>query len=199
MKAYLALYMLMSQVIKGSIQEYWSKRKIVETSVFTEVMNFSRFNQISRFLHFSDPDFTMAEDKLKKLRPVISYMENKFQRTYSIEKNVAIDESLVKLRARLSYVQFNPKKRARFGVKIYKICESSSGYCAGFKIYTGDDRTIDMPASSAVVLHLAEPYLNLGHVVYIDNWYTSPDLCKKLLENKTHVVGTANQIKTKHA
>jgi hypothetical protein len=34
---------------------------------------------------------------------------------------------------------FNAIDRARFGIKLNKICQSSSGYCLSFKIYTGDD------------------------------------------------------------
>lgn len=50
-----------------------------------------------------------------------------------------------------------------------------------------------MPASSAVVLDLAKPILNQGHVIYVDNWYNSPNLCKLFLDNNTHIMGTANQ------
>lgn len=55
--------------------------------------------------------------------------------------------------------------------------ESSSGYCPGFKIHPEDDKTPGMPAGSAVVYHLAEPFFDLGHIIFIDNWYMkSPKL-----------------------
>lgn len=72
--------------------------------------------------------------KLRKLRLVINYLSSKFSSFYSPGEDIAIDESLVKLRARLGYIQYNPSKRARFGIKIYKICDSKSGYCMDFKI-----------------------------------------------------------------
>ncbi|KAG8239481.1 hypothetical protein J437_LFUL018989 [Ladona fulva] len=56
---------------------------------------------------------------------------------YDPQQNLAVDESLMKFRGRLSYVQYNPSKRAQFGVKFYKICESTYGYCMQFSIYTG--------------------------------------------------------------
>ncbi|XP_054282844.1 piggyBac transposable element-derived protein 4-like [Macrosteles quadrilineatus] len=192
LKAYFALYILMGQVRKPTIKMYWTSRKILETPIYAEVMTYQRFKLISRFLHFADEEFAEQGDKLKKLRPVISYMQTKFMHTYTMNQTLAIDESLVKLRARLSYVQFNPKKRARFGIKVYKLCESASGYCGDFKIYTGDDKAPNIPASEAVVMQLADSVLDLGHILYIDNWYSSPGLCKRVLERKTHVVGTVN-------
>lgn len=98
----------------------------------------------------------------------------------------------MKLRARLSYIQYIP--RARFGIKIYKLCESSSGYCRGFKIYTGEDKTPGMLCSEAVVLELVEPLLKLAHL-YIENWYISPKLLQILVE-KTLPIGTVDSYHT---
>jgi hypothetical protein len=79
--------------------------------------------------------------------------------------------------------------------KIYKICESESGYCLGFDIYTGkkpNEATEGMPTSEAVVMNLMEPYLDKGHTVFVDNWYTSPSLFISLTERQTNAVGTVS-------
>lgn len=109
-----------------------------------------------------------------------------------MKKDISIDESLMKFRGRLSYKQFNPSKRARFGVKIYKLCESESGYCYQFKIYTGNDKTnCDDSASECVVKELAESVLHRSHTLYMDNWYSSPKLFMTLSHKyKTNVIGT---------
>lgn len=191
MRAYFALYILIGQVKKPKLQMNWSKRKVIETPIYAETMSFARFTSISRFLHFSDDDFTVVGDKLWKLRPVISYLQTKFMNVYELEKDITIDESLMKLRARVDYIQFNRTKRARFGIKIYKLCESSSGYCADFKVYTGAQPNLSkLPVSEVVVQNLMEPFVNKGHVLHLDNWYSSPLLYKALLEKDTHVIGT---------
>lgn len=46
-------------------------------------------------------------------------------------------QSLMKFKGRLGCVVFVRIKRARDGIKFYKLCESSLGYCLNFKIYTG--------------------------------------------------------------
>lgn len=135
-KTYFALYVLMGQIKKPSIRLYWSTRKILETKIYSITMSYKRFVNISRFLHFSDDNMTERDDKLRKLRPVIEYIRSKFLSVFNPGKEVVIDESLVKLRARLGYIQFNPSKRARFGIQIYKICDSKTGYCMDFIKYT---------------------------------------------------------------
>ena len=89
----------------------------------------------------------------------------------------------------------NPSKRARFEIKIYKLCESSSGYCIRFKIYVGTDKIpgTDIPASESVVLEVAQPILKKGYTLYMDNWYSSPQLFLKLLKQNTDVVGTVRK------
>lgn len=66
-------------------------------------------------------------DKLFKISPIINYLKNEFA-TYRPNEELSIDESPTKFRGHLSYVQFKKLIRARFGIKIYKICEYSSGY-----------------------------------------------------------------------
>lgn len=69
----------MSQVKKPDIKMNWSKRKIIETPFYSTVMARDRFFDISRFLHFSDNTSVWnTNDKLRKIRPIISYFETKF-------------------------------------------------------------------------------------------------------------------------
>lgn len=192
MKAYFALCILMSQVRKSRIQLYWSKNRCIETPIYSETMSRERFLLISCFLHFTDDTVTgEASDKLKKIRPIITHFLEKFSSLYLLSENIALDESLMKFRGRLPYVQCNRSKRARFGIKIYKICDGNTGYCHSFRIYTGDDM-IDpsLPASTNVVMHMCKSLFHKGHSLYLDNWYMSPDLCKRVSENGTNIVGT---------
>ena len=40
---------------------------------------------------------------------------------------------------------------------------------------------------------MCEPLFNKGHSLYLDNWYTSPDLCKRVLGKGTNIVRTVRQ------
>ncbi|XP_069992306.1 piggyBac transposable element-derived protein 4-like [Penaeus vannamei] len=82
--------------------------------------------------------------------------------------------SLWKFRGRFAAVTFNPSKRSRFGVKVYKLAASegpSNGYICAFEIYTGMDKG-DIPASQRAVIHLMEQ----GHE---RGWHsTCPLICR---------------------
>jgi hypothetical protein len=191
MRAYIALVILMSQVRKSRIQLYWSKNRCLETPIFHETMSRERFQLISRFLHLTDDKNADKNDKLKIIRPIIEHFSTKFANLYLPADGIALDESLMKFRGRLSFVQCNRSKRARFVIKLYKICESSSGYCSYFKIYVGDDITDpSLPAGTNVVLNMSEPLLDKGHTLYLDNWYSSPDLFRRLTDRQTNAIGT---------
>jgi hypothetical protein len=62
-----------------------------------------------------------------------------------------------------------------------------------FKIYVGDDVTDSgLPAITNVVLNLCESLLDRGHTLFLDNWYSSPDLFRRLTGRKTNVIGTVS-------
>lgn len=106
-------------------------------------------------------------------------------------RNISIDESLMKFKGQRSYKQYNPSKRARFGIQYYKLCESSTGHVKKISIYTGQDReATNIPVSTSVVMKMLKDVKTTGHNLYIDNWCSSPNLFMDLHNMKFNVVGT---------
>ena len=77
------------------------------------------------------------------------------------------------------------------------VSEPSIGYICGFDIYTGDasgqsqgnaQELQDASKASYIVLGLLDSVqlLDMGHHVYFDNYYNSPDLIDLLHKRKTH-------------
>lgn len=54
-----------------------------------------------------------------------------------------IDESLM-WNGRLSFKQYIPSKRYRFGVKVFLICDWKTGYIIDMIMYTGRDTEINL-------------------------------------------------------
>ena len=48
----------------------------------------------------------------------------------------------------------------------------------------------DAGLATRVVMHSTEPLRNIGHVVFTDNFYTSPQLAASLMEHGLHLVGS---------
>jgi hypothetical protein len=111
--------------------------------------------------------------------------------------NVCIDESLLLFKGNLSFRQYIPSKASRFGIKFFVICDCATGYVLNFIVYTGKTTEyvthMHMGISGSVVLTLMEPYLDRGHTLYVDNWYTSPILFQKLHDRKTNACGTVRR------
>jgi hypothetical protein len=97
----------------------------------------------------------------------------------------------------LSFKQFIPTKRHRFGIKVFFICDCQTGVVLDFIIYTVSSTEFkldkNLGKSSSVVMTLMKPYLNKGHSLFLDNWYTSSRLFEKLHEFKTGARGTVRK------
>ncbi|XP_064650011.1 piggyBac transposable element-derived protein 4-like [Lineus longissimus] len=183
----------MGIVKKPVLKHYWSRNPMIETPFFNNTIPRDRALKILKNLHFADNTQADAGDRLWKVRHTIDTLVDKFKTNYMISRETSTDESLLKFKGRLKFRQYNPQKRARFGIKVYKVCQSTGvahGYTWNIKVYTGQDKDKDEPASAAVVLDLNRELLNKGYNVYIDNLYSSPDLYVKLHKAKTNVCGT---------
>lgn len=116
-----------------------------------------------------------------------------------------MDEELLLWKGRLVFKQYIPLKQARFGIKIFSLCENS-GYLWNSYVYLGKepDQHVGDPqlvnrlgASGAVVPRLLKDLLGKGYHVYVDNWYTGEPLFAYLYENDTAACGTARKNRLK--
>ena len=100
-------------------------------------------------------------------------------------------------KVRLAFKQYIPSKRRRFGIKLFVICDCRTRVVLDFIIYTGSSTALELDQSlgksGSVVMTLMKPYLNKGHSLFLDNWYTTPLLFEKLHELKTGACGTVRK------
>ncbi|XP_042871046.1 piggyBac transposable element-derived protein 4-like [Penaeus japonicus] len=97
-------------------------------------------------------------------------------------------------KGRLGFRQYIPSKRHRYGIKAFVLCDCQTGYILDIIPYTGKDTALDRHAdvgvSGSVVLTMLGPYKGRGHIVYLDNWYSSPLLFSNLHALKIGACGT---------
>jgi hypothetical protein len=77
----------------------------------------NRFTHITRFLHFLDNKSRDPKVEFRKLMPVVDYFYSKFKRLYFMQKDVSIDESLMKFKIKTRHKILGPSKRTMFGIK----------------------------------------------------------------------------------
>ena len=196
MYSFLALILLMPHVKKHEIQVYWTTNPMTETSFFAKYMRRDRFVQLLRYLHFADNNNPNANDSLWKIRNIFDNLNTKFGNLFTPFQKLVIDESLILFKGRLRFKQYIPSKRHRFGIKLFVICDCETGILLKVLVYTASD--VDIPhdplgMSAAIIRELMRPYLNKGHLLYTDNWYTDPRVALYLHQNETGYCGTVKK------
>ena len=201
-KIFLGLAFNMGLSKKNESHSYWSTRPIHHMPIFSAVMSRTRFDMIMRFLHFNDnsqypPRDHPNHDKLYKLRPLINSFTKRFSEVFIPDQNICVDESLIHFTGRLHFKQYIPSKRARYGIKMNKLCDRDTGYVHTFRIYEGKDSQLQPPdcptyigTSGKIVWDLAYPLFNKGYHLYVDNYYSSLPLFRHLYCEQTLACGT---------
>lgn len=188
MYIFFALMLLMPHVKKNNIKDYWSTSVLLSTPIFGKIMTQDRFLLLLRVLHFNDNRNQIPGDRLFKIKTIVESLRKKFKSTYQPHQKVCVDESIVEWKGQLQFKQYIPSKRHRFGIKLFVLCDCKSGFVLDFLIYTGDNTHITINETlklyGSVISTLMEPYVNKGHIIYMDNWYSSPTLFEYLLKKR---------------
>ena len=148
-----------------------------------------------RYLHFADnaqaPRARSADsNKLYKIQPFLDLIIPRFQQVCKPQRQLAIDETLIKFNGKVHFRQYLPKKSGRFGIKAFTFAESSTGYLLNSKIYTGKEgNAVERDLGKKAVLCVMEPFLDKGYYVFMVNYYTSVALFEELEERKTLACG----------
>jgi len=153
----------------------------------------SRFYHILWFLHFMDNNRTVdIHDRLWKIRGLFEILRTNFAKFYNPSEHLVVDKVTVKFKGRVIFKQYIPKKSKHFGIKLYKLCDSN-GYTYDMDVYLGKDRqrvTQHPTATHATVTNLTRRVEGVGHKLYMDNFFSSPDLYDDLIQKKIYCCGT---------
>lgn len=161
-------------------------------------MSRNRYCEIHRYLHFANNEEEEAHNRLGKFGTVLALLKYNFKSQFYPFQNLVIDESMVLFKCRLSFKQFIKTKRHRFGIKLYVLYDCETGIILDFIVYVGketnpQENASGLGATGEIVNSLLEPYLNKGHSLFTDNFYTSLTLSTFLYEKKTNSCGTVRQ------
>jgi hypothetical protein len=137
MRLFIALILDMGIITKLGLKLYWTRNYILHTLIFHATFSLKRFQLLPCYLHFVNDEDTDNNDHIRKIRPLLEMLSTSFRKTYMPEQNISVDESLMLFKGGLLMKQSILLKRARFGIKIFFVCESNSGYAWDFSIYTG--------------------------------------------------------------
>lgn len=157
--------------------------------VLSSTMSGRRYQQILRVICCSPP----GSRSKGKVQPLIDMLIARFQSVYGPGKELSLDESLLHFRGRLGFRVYIKNKKNRYGIKFFEVT-TSDGYLLNMEMYNSGAQAAVLDNSvsktTALVLRLLEPYIMKGHHIFMDNYYNSYELSKKLLNLRTHTNGT---------
>ena len=146
----------------------------------------NRFQQLVRFIHFTDNETADQQDRLQKLRPLVDKLCTNFSGLRIPNEILAIDKTTIKFGRRLLFRQLNPEKGSKNGIKLFKIC-NPGGYTCKVMVCTGKKKGVsenNVRASDRVVLSLIDEYLDEERTLVVNNYYTNAAIATKLLHKK---------------
>lgn len=165
------------------------------------VMSYKRFLFLTRCLRFDDRTTRISrrkEDKLAALRTIFDCFLRNCNNCYSMSEFATIDEMLHPFRGRCQWIQYIPSKPAKYGIKMYALCDSKTFYTYNLEIYCGLQPNGPYAVSNSpldVVKRLVTPIENSRRNITTDNYYTSIPLADFLLQKKLTLVGTLKKNK----
>ena len=183
---YMGLVILFGIYYLPRLSMYWSPNQMYHSPLVPKCMTFRRFKQINAYFHACDNDKIDQDntDRLIKVRPIIEYFLHKFKKTYTPDKDLCIDEGVLAFKGRLNFKVYNKDKPDKYGIKLYILAESLSGYVSNFDVYCGKGKT-----TKEIVNNLMTEFCNHGYRLYMHNFYNSVQLSQDLLKKISIHVG----------
>lgn len=100
----------------------------------------------------------------------MNFLNDKMSKLYYSGQNITVDEGVYPFLGRVHLVVYMKNKPEKYGTKLFIASDPLTGYTLKFEIYSGKGEADNIPSYT----RLLENYLDKGHTIYMDRFYTSP-------------------------
>lgn len=194
---------------RKSERDYWSKNILLSCPIINAAMPRNKFLAIKSKIKFSKLNEQNSSDRAWRVRTILEIFKKNAQKFGYFSTALSVDEMMVKFHGRTVLLQFMKDKPARFGIKMWAIC-NPDGYLFDCDIYGGKGSNIystdnDVKLSkcalgSRVVLMMAQKLLLstsakkiIQYHLYFDNFFCNPDLMIHLKKIGLKATGTVRR------
>lgn len=181
---------------KENLRDLW---KSDAYPLYRATMSINRFYAIQRFIRFDNVNTRPERLKTSKAAAIselwLLLMQN-LRSNYTPSECLTVDEQLFPFRGRTRFTQYMPAKPAKYGIKIWWVCDAANSYPLSGQIYTGKtSQGREQNQGERVVKDLCVFYKNSGRNIVMDNFFTTLPLARFLMSWKLSVVGTLKKNK----
>jgi len=188
---FLGLLMYMSIVGAPNLERYYSNKSLYSGLWAMRFLPKLRLKQLMCFLKIRNNEGEDPNDKLSKARFLMEFIRRKCQKLFQPFQNICIDERMVRNKGRYSFRQYIRDKPTKWGMKLWVLADSSTGYTYDFDVYLGK-KTASSGFGLAydVVMNLVQSLVHQGYHLFFDNFYTSVQLLRDLIGKGIRACGT---------
>lgn len=134
MEAFIGTLILMGIVKLPRFEMYWSQDKLIHQESIKNNMLQRRLLQMWCYCHLADNSTAIPRgadgfDKLYHVREYLNIILRSIQQEYRLAKNIAINDTKVADKGKLSLKQYIKTKSTKWDLKLWVLCEATSGFC----------------------------------------------------------------------
>jgi hypothetical protein len=207
LKALIAISIYMGMKKQPNLKTYWQKpSSIFHCPIISKSFTRERFMAIRKCLHITNPS-TYANvdrgeagfDKIQQVRWLVDAIRDACKAVWSLGKYLAIDEMMIRYKGSYSPIrQYMPNKPQKWGLKVWCLADAVSKYVYNFAIYCGKSveavlqpsRRGEPRLAHNVVVDMVDGLDGRGHVVVMDNYFSSVGLYMELASRGIYAIGT---------
>ena len=214
LKAFMALALYMEMKKQPNYKTYWMRGSLFHCPRISSIFSRSRFIDLRRCLHLTKSKLhghmergDLGFDKLHQTRWLLNATWDSYKDIWNLGKHVTIDEMMICFKSTYCSIrQYMLNKPEKWGVKVWCLACYTSKYVWNFEVYcrnqnpsSGAIENVDESVPRVrygepslaynVVLKMVEVLSNVGHVVVMDNFFSSIELFKELLSKGIYATG----------
>jgi hypothetical protein len=188
--AFLGAHLFMGIDRLPRTEMYWSTT--FGHPLITSLFSRDRFKQLLRFFRVTAQEEGAADrDPLPHVRSLAAKLNASFAAHCSPTQHLTLDEAMAAYKGRATIKQYIPSKPHKWGYKIY--CLSSDDYLLRFEVYEGKEERSAEGATFDTVMRMLQGYEDKAHVLFTDNWFTSPALLLALQQRGIRLCGSVRR------
>ena len=198
---FLGIVLWMGISVKPSMKMYWQRQPGCLDPMVANHMARNKFMDTYHTIHFADKTKQLKRgapnyDPLFLVRGLIDRVVPRFRILKEADENIVLDESMIPYKGAKYMRKYLPKKPHKYGYKVFLVCDSATGYCLNWNMYTSkDDPMIPHTLEDIATTYLG-PFLGRNRRVFLDNWFTQHQVAATLLRNQTYLCGTIRNNRT---
>lgn len=201
LNAFIGVIINMGIMNVASLEDYFCTKWESRIPFYSDTFSKNDFLNLFWQLHFNhDRGQGDARPKGFLIQPIMDHINRMNKLFYTTTNHVAVDESTISFKGKVSFRIYNPQKPTKFGMKIFVLSDCANGYIYDMIPYYGKQSIIpnsSLLKTTQIVKTMCQSVVmkdsinpTSGLHVYTDRYYTSPELADELLKIGCNLTGT---------